>query len=256
MSKSIGFIGFGNMAKAMAKGMSKYTVRAFDPISDNIQPPITAVSTIAELTKLSDIVIISVKPQKVDEVLPEIKPNLTDEKIVVSIAAGISAAYLSAQLGTDKIVQVMPNTPMLVGLGASALARLDGVSDEEFAEAFQLFALSGVAAEIPVEQMNAIIAVNGSSPAFIWTFAKAFIDYATERGIDVDVAKKLFAGTLEGAAKMITDSDDDIETLIKKVCSPGGTTLAGLAAMEKSGFARSVKSACTACEARAEEIGR
>jgi pyrroline-5-carboxylate reductase len=256
MSKSIGFIGFGNMAAAMAQNIKESTVRAYDPVSGNIKPPITAVSSVAELVELSDIIIISVKPQIVDKVLPEIKTALTSDKIVVSIAAGISAKYLSKQLGTDKIVQTMPNTPMLVGAGASALSRLDGVSDAEFADVFDIFAASGVAAEIPAEQMNAIIAVNGSSPAFIWTFAKAFIDYATERGIDPSVATKLFAGTLTGAAKMMTESEDDIETLIKKVCSPGGTTLAGLDAMEQSGFAESVKSACEACENRAKEIGK
>ena len=134
MSKSIGFIGFGNMAKAMVKNIKDITIRAYDPIPDNIKSPITSVSSVVELVKLSDIIIISVKPQIVDKVLPEIKTVLTDEKIVVSIAAGVSAAYLSKQLGTDKIVQVMPNTPMLVGAGASALARLD-----ELTQAMEVF---------------------------------------------------------------------------------------------------------------------
>ena len=265
INKSIGFIGFGNMAKAMVKKIldRDVYVYAYDTACDAIHPPVIAIPTIDKLVELADIIIISVKPQVVDQVLPEMKSALTDDKLVVSIAAGISAGYLSEQLNFGKIVQVMPNTPMLVGEGASALARLPGVSDEEFAEAYDLFSLSGVAAEIPLSQMNAIIAINGSSPAFIWTFAKAFIDYATSRGIDAGTATKLFTGTLTGAAKMITygtdsetSSEQDLDTLIKKVCSPGGTTLAGLEAMEQTGFSESIKSACEACEKRAEKIGK
>ena len=122
----------------------------------------------------------------------------------------------------------MPNTPLLLGEGATALAKDDSVSDAEFAVVRNIFGSCGMTAVIAPEQMKEVIAINGSSPAFIYLFAKGFLDYAAKVGLPEQSAKELFVQSLIGSAKMITDSGYSIDELIRQVSSPGGTTLAGL----------------------------
>jgi pyrroline-5-carboxylate reductase len=149
----------------------------------------------------------------------------------------------------------MPNTPLLIGIGATALAKCGGVSDEEFDTVKQIFGCSGITAEIPENKMKEIICINSSSPAFIYLFAKSFVDFAEQNDIQREAATVLFSQTLIGAAKMLTDSGYTPDELIKMVTSPGGTTLAGLSAFYDSGLAETVMEACKRCTARAYELG-
>ena len=148
----------------------------------------------------------------------------------------------------------MPNTPLLLGEGATALSKVEPASDEEFALVCSIFDACGETAVLPADRMKEIIAINGSSPAFIYLFAKGFIEYAQEQGISAEAAEKLFAKTLIGSAKMITDSGNTIDELIKMVSSPGGTTLAGLDRLYEGNLVQTVKNACESCTKRAYEL--
>ena len=153
-----------------------------------------------------------------------------------------------------KTAVVMPNTPAMLGLGASAISRDGVISDEEFEFAKSVIGSCGLVKEIPMNKMKEIICINGSSPAFIYLFAKGFVDYAREAGIEEKAALELFAQSLIGSAKMLTDSGMSVEQLIKQVSSPGGTTLAGLDKLYQGNLEETVKEACLACTNRAYEL--
>ncbi len=262
--KKVGFLGAGNMGYAIMKGISGSSLKdiklfAFDV---NTAAKERAADTGAEfctseneLVEKCDYIFLAVKPQVLAGVLETIKDSLTPEKVVVSIAAGITGDYLKSRTFSElKAVLVMPNTPLLLGEGASALAKVEPVSDEEFGLVCDIFGACGQTAVLPENKMKEIIAINGSSPAFIYLFTKAFTEYAQSQDISEDTAKKLFAKTLIGSAKMITESGFSIDELIKMVSSPGGTTLAGLDRLYEGDLVQTVKNACESCTKRAYEL--
>ncbi len=266
---SVGFIGAGNMGFAIMKGIAQSELGtsgstklfAYDPNADQVerltQYGVTACRSEQEIMEKCKYVFLAVKPQIIEGVLETIAPAATEDTVFVSIAAGITDEFIAKKTIPDaKVVLVMPNTPLLLGEGASALSRNEKVSDEEFAVVLNIFEVCGKAAVIPKDKMKEIIAVNGSSPAFIYLFAKGFIDYAVSEGIDAEVAKTLFAQSLIGSAKMITDSGYSIEELIRMVSSPGGTTLAGLDRLYEGKLEGVVGDACTACTKRAYELSK
>ena len=198
-----------------------------------------------------------VKPQHLGEVLAEIKDSVKPETVFISICAGISAEFIRERtIPNAKVVLVMPNTPMMLGCGASAMSHDETVSEDEFAFARKVIGSCGITEVIPTDKMKEIIAVNGSSPAFIYLYAKGFVDYADSVGIDKDVALRLFAQSLIGSAKMLTESGMTVDELIKQVSSPGGTTLAGLDKLYEGDLTGDVKNACEACTKRAYELGQ
>jgi pyrroline-5-carboxylate reductase len=262
--KSIGFIGAGNMGGAIIKGiqnsLTDVKISAYEPNSSKAEQlnldGIDILKCEVDVLDSCKYVVLAVKPQTLPDVLQKIKDNITEETVLVSICAGISGKFIEKAIGkTAKIILVMPNTPLMLGEGATALSKLPGVTDEEFAFVKSVFGASGKTAEIPPEKMKEIICVNSSSPAFIYLFAKPFINYAEENGISTDAAKLLFSQALIGAAKMITDSGHDIDELIKMVSSPGGTTLAGLSALYDGKFTETLTEACNRCTKRAYELG-
>lgn len=205
----------------------------------------------------SDIIVVAVKPQNYAEVLSSFSTLDCSDKIFVSIAAGISIDFVRTQLKSDvKVVRVMPNTPLLLSKGATALCPSSDMSEDEFLPVKEMFALGGVVEVFDESHMNEIISVNGSSPAYIYLFAKAMADYADSCGIDRDKALNLICATFEGAAAMIRESGDDIETLIGKVCSKGGTTIEAINSFKENNFEKIVNDAMTACTRRAEELGK
>lgn len=267
MNKKIGFIGVGNMATAILNGMLKnFFVSAQDVYLYDLDTAkcegFTSLganlsSDICELTENSDIIVLAVKPQNYAEVLETLSSLTLDDKIFVSIAAGISINYIRELLKCNaKVVRVMPNTPLLLSKGASALCPSDNLTDEEFEPVKIMFSLSGVVEILEESHMNEVISVNGSSPAYIYLFAKAIVDYAVSCGIDKDSALNLICATLEGSAEMMRSSGDDIDTLIKKVSSPGGTTIAALNSFAENNFTEIMNKAMTACTNRAEELGK
>lgn len=260
----LGFIGVGNMGGAIIKGINgklgNTAVFAFDKDAEKLKDlrfvGATAAPSVFELAKKCDYILLAVKPQQLDEVLAEVKSAANEGLVIISICAGISAEYIRERtFANAKVVLVMPNTPMMLGVGASAMSRDDKVSDAEFAFARKIIGSCGITEVIPANKMKEVIAINGSSPAFIYVYAKGFVQYAQSVGIDPDAALRLFAQSLIGSAKMMTESGMTVDELIKQVSSPGGTTLAGLEVLERSGIVHTAINACEACTKRAYELG-
>ncbi|MBR5404977.1 MAG: pyrroline-5-carboxylate reductase [Oscillospiraceae bacterium] len=262
----LGFLGAGNMGTAMMRGIAASEIRlsgeieeilAFDTdgakLANLSDIGVIAAESAQALADAADLLVLAVKPQVLGGVLDTL--TLRKEQVVISICAGISAEFIRSHTIPDaRIILVMPNTPLMLGLGATALAKCAGITDAEFTLAKKMFATCGIAEEVPEDKMREVIAVNSSSPAFLYLFAKGFLDYAKSENMDEGAAKRLFAQAMIGSAKMITDSGYSIDELIKMVSSPGGTTLAGLAQLEEHGLADAVKSCCEACTNRAYEL--
>ncbi len=266
--KKVGFIGTGNMATAIAKGIvsgdmkNQIAILAFDVNAQKAKEFCemsngAACASASELSQKSDYVFLAVKPQNIENVMNEIKGGVNENAVFISIIAGLSSEYVKKSFGFDaKVIPVMPNTPLLLGCGAIAMAKVKPVSDDEYGFVKNIFASSGTVCDVSEDKMKEIIAVNGSSPAFIYLFAKYFIDYAKRESIDERTALELFCKTLEGSAKMITDSGYSIDELIKMVSSPGGTTLAGLDAFYDGNLDKIVADACERCVNRAYELSK
>ncbi len=264
---TIGFLGTGNMGTAILKGIAGSSMKsetklyAYNPTAAKVDAlasyGVQKCSSEAEVAAASQYLFLAIKPQKFDEVLPRIADAITKDTVLVSIAAGIGVEYIRKLTKPNaKVVLAMPNTPLLLGCGATALATEAPVSDAEFAVVRRIFDACGMTAVIEPAQMKEIIAINGSSPAFIYLFAKGFLDYAEQVGLSGDVAKELFAQSLIGSAKMITDSGYSIAELIRQVSSPGGTTLAGLDRFYAGNLTDVVQDACDHCTRRAYELAK
>ena len=191
---NVGFIGAGNMGYAIMKGIygcemkNEIKLHAFDkysPILERLKEFNTDICENGrEVVEKCKYVFLAIKPQQLDEVLEEIAPAVTGDTVLVSICAGISDEYLADKTIKDvKVALVMPNTPLLLGEGASALSKSDSLSDDEFALVCKIFGSCGIYEVIPKDKMKEIIAINGSSPAFIYLYAKYFSDYAKSVGI-------------------------------------------------------------------------
>ncbi|MDE6727335.1 MAG: pyrroline-5-carboxylate reductase [Oscillospiraceae bacterium] len=262
--KKLGFIGVGNMGGAIIKGVNgklgNTAVFAYDNDADKLKSlntfGATAASSALELIKKCDFVLLAVKPQQLDEVLADVKKADNKSLVIISICAGISAEYIRERTFADaKVVLVMPNTPMMLGSGASAMSRDDKVTEEEFEFARKIISSCGTAEVVPMDKMKEIIAVNGSSPAFIYLYAKGFVQYAQRVGLDEGAALRLFSQSLIGSARMMIESGMTVDELIKQVSSPGGTTLAGLQELYNGKLTEVVINACEACTKRAYELG-
>ena len=273
---NVGFIGAGNMGFAIMKGIAhsdlcsdvrmyatSTTVRmfAYDPDNEKIKRlselGVTPCKSEAEVFKICKYVFLAVKPQQLDEVLDSVSGCTDEDTVIVSICAGITGEYIKSKTSADaKVVLVMPNTPLLLGEGATALSKVEPCTEDEFKLVCDVFSSCGEIAVIPQDKMTEIIAVNGSSPAFIYLYAQAFVDYAKSVGIDEAVAKSLFAKSLIGSAKMITDSGYTLDELITMVSSKGGTTIAGLEKLREGNLQQTVENCCKACTKRAYELSK
>ena len=213
-------------------------------------------SSVIEVVTECRYILLAVKPQVYTSVLSSIAPVCTGNNVFISIAAGISGDYIKNIIGQkEKIVLVMPNTPVLVGCGASALSCINPTSREEFEEVKKIFAASGLAVEISSDLMLEVIPINGSSPAVFYWMAQIFVENAVRRGFDFETANKLFCATMEGSAKMILQAGKTHQELIDMVSSKGGTTIAMSSAMKESGFENSLLKGFDACVERAKELG-
>jgi len=258
----LGVIGTGNMGSAIINGVkngSDIEIFAFDVNSERLgQLPVTPCASGSEVVEKCRYILLAVKPQILGAVLDSIVSSVRAETVFISICAGISAEFIRERLGRSdiKVITVMPNTPMMLGFGASAMARDESITSEEFAFAKKVISSCGIAVEIPMDRMKEIICINGSSPAFIYLFAKGFLDYAADNGIAADAALELFSASLIGSAKMLTESGMTVDELIRQVSSPGGTTIAGLEKLYDGDIVGDVNAACIACTARAYELGK
>lgn len=262
----VGFLGTGNMGGAIIRGIAgaygdNAEIYAYDLDKDKLAElgkiGVKAVDAEGEICEKCKYVFLAIKPQVFDAVLPKLAPSVKDDTVIISIAAGITEDYIAGICGENiHTVIVMPNTPFLLGEGATALAKGRYTTDEEFEVVKSIFSTGGIAEVVPMSKMKEIIAINGSSPAFIYLYAKGFVEYAKEVGIDENAALNLFAKSLIGSAKMLTDSGKSVDELIKMVSSPGGTTLAGLDGLYEGKLTDVVKDCCERCTKRAYELSK
>ena len=265
--KKLGFIGTGNMAKAISGGIIKNRpfdvseMMAYNPNEASLKQ-FTACGIIAadseqQLLEQCNYVLLAVKPQVFPTVLQKISTFCTKDTVIISIAAGISANFIKSYLGEKtKVVLAMPNTPMLIGSGVVSIAKADPTTDKEFEEIKDIFSQSAFVCEVTKEQMIQTIPLHGSSPAMFYLIAKNFVEKSIELGFESSVANTLFCETMIGAAKMMLQTDETHQQLIDMVCSKGGTTLAMLDALERNGFSDSLSDGFDACLNRAYELGK
>lgn len=264
-SLSLGVVGAGHMSYAILSGVLKRDL--FPPeritVSGIEQEMLTAHKALGveiaqdncSVVRASDLILIAVKPQTVETVLEEIAPYLKG-KCIVSIAAGVSREFIRKHAKDAYIVRVMPNTPLLVGYGASAVTPRGEIPENLYEKAISIFSSAGEVAGIEDDLMNAVIGVNGSSPAYFFRMANAMVESAVRQGIDPKVALRLTARTMEGAAQMLLHTGKTAKELTDMVCSPGGTTIAALTAFDEVGFDRMIDEAMLRCTKRAGEIGK
>lgn len=216
-----------------------------------------ACNTIGQLVAECNYVILSVKPQNFTDVMAGVKVAASSETVFVTIMAGISAEAIKRELGFDaKVIRVMPNTPLLVGYGSIALSRIEPATADEFGFIKEVFASAGKVEEISPNMMNEVIPLNGSSPAYIYLFAKVFVDRAVELGFDAGVANRLFCNSLIGCAKMMMETGKTHQELIDMVTSKGGTTFKGLEALARNHFDQALLECFDDTIKRAYELGK
>jgi pyrroline-5-carboxylate reductase len=259
----IGFIGGGNMAEALIKGMEAKGMKDIvvsEPREErrNELHRLYGIQTTVsnrEVAASSDIIILAVKPQNMEAVLEEIASDITDKKMVVSVAAGISLLYLASKLRTELIIRVMPNTPALVQEGMSVMSLCGCFYGKELDMVKSILMSVGKVLVLPEEQMNAVTALSGSGPAFVALFVEAMTDAGVKLGLNRSDASELAVQTLLGTAKLL-DTGMSAENVIKMVTSPGGTTAAGLKVFEEKDLKAIVEAALKAAHLRAHELGR
>lgn len=261
----LGFVGAGNMATAILDGVvSKQLfqpdhIMISNPHSDKLEHPkslgVRVTNDNYEVVANSDIVVLAVKPQMYETVLAQIN-NQCAGKCIVSIAAGISTAWIRERLPGSFVIRVMPNTPLQLGLGATAIAESSDVSDALFQCVCNIFSAAGLVEVIPELQMDDVIPVSGSSPAFFFRMADVMVRWAEEQGMDPQAALELAAAAMKGSAEMLLSSGKTAGELTKQVCSPGGTTLAALTAFDDRDFDGLIFDAMTRCTRRSKELGK
>jgi pyrroline-5-carboxylate reductase len=204
----------------------------------------------------AEIVVLSVKPQTMDQLLDEIAPAIDHRKLVISIAAGISIAAIARKLGAGvRIVRTMPNTPALVGAGATALARGAHATETDLEEARKLFQAVGIAHVVDEHHLDAVTGLSGSGPAFVFLAIEALADGGVKVGLARGVAMELAAHTVMGAAKLVIETGEHPGRLKDQVTSPGGTAIAGVHALELGGLRAALIAAVEAATRRSHELG-
>jgi pyrroline-5-carboxylate reductase len=266
--KKLGFIGAGNMARALIQGVLE--AELYRPseiwVADTVAEQrrrilrrygVGSAGANQDLVRGSKIVVLAVKPQVLPSVLEESRVAAARRQLFVSIAAGVPLRRVEAALGAGvRVVRAMPNTPALLGKGMSVLARGTNATDRDLQRALRIFRSVGDAMAVEEEALlDPVTGLSGSGPAYVYRFAEALIEAGVRQGLEARVASRLAFRTLEGASAMLLHAGMGPRELREMVSSPGGTTLAGLAALESSGFAAAVDRAVAAATFRSRELG-
>jgi len=268
MNKIIGFIGNGNMGQAMIGGIVKAKLVATENIivsdlnekglKDTAEKyGVKTTTDNKEVAKYADILILSVKPNLYPIVIAGIKEVIKGEVIVVTIAAGKSISSTEQAFGKKlKVVRVMPNTPALVGEGMAALSPNEAVAKEEVQEIISIFESFGEAEIVGEKLMDAVTAVSGSAPAYVYMFIEAMADAAVLEGMPRNQAYKFAAQTVLGSGKMVLETGMHPGALKDMVCSPGGTTIEAVATLEAMGLRAAVIAAMKSCAEKSKEMSK
>lgn len=262
----IAVIGVGNMAQALINGFIRKgahlpgEIFIYD-IDKEKASEIAGKSecifcqTPKEAVENCEIVLLAVKPNVISDCIKSIKDSVDSDKLVISIAAGISISNLREMLDDENVglVRVMPNTPSMISEGVSAMS-FDKVSGEKAKYAMELFSSCGTVLRIEEEKMDAVTGLSGGGPAYVMMFIEALTDAGVKAGLTRREASVLACGTVKGSASMVIETDMHPAGLKDNVCSPGGTTIAGVHALEKGGFRAAVIDGVTAAVKRSKEI--
>ncbi len=262
-----GVIGGGNMAEALLRGviagnfLPHSAIVASDPLLERRQLlmrelSVACVDDNAAAGRCTR-VLLAVKPQVMGAVLTEIAPSVRDDALVITIAAGIPTSLLDEKLaGKGRLVRVMPNTPMLVGAGISAVAPGPRATADDVRWVRQLFGSCGQTCEVAEEMMDAVTAVSGSGPAYFFYLIEAMIAAGVADGLDPDIAATLAMQTCAGAARLLIETGEPPEGLRARVTSPGGTTQAAVEMLDAAGVKDKLIAAVRAATARGRELGK
>lgn len=264
---SVGFLGAGQMASALATGWKTAGLldlprcKAADPYPMAREKfeklGIRTAVTNTEVVDSCDVLVLAVKPQVMANVLAEVKPRLRETHLVVSIAAGVTLKTLAEGLGSaTRLIRVMPNTPCLVGASASGYASAATATAADVALVGHLFNAVGNAFALPEHLLDAVTGLSGSGPAFVYVMIEALADGGVRMGLPRDVAQTLAAQTVLGSAKMVLETGQHPGALKDAVASPGGTTIAGLHALERGSVRAGLMDAVEAATRRAQELGK
>jgi pyrroline-5-carboxylate reductase len=269
LAKTVGFMGAGRMATALGRGLVRAgkvrsdAISATDP-SDEARrtflaevPGANAGNDNVTAVGQADVVFLAVKPQTMSEALAALKDTLRSDALVVSIAAGVTLERLAAGLPSgQRLVRVMPNTPCLIGQGASGYSLGKHATKADGELVATLLSAVGVAFEVPENMLDAVTGLSGSGPAFVYSMIEALTTGGVNAGLPADLAAELAARTAAGAAAMVLQTGETPAVLRERVTSPGGTTLAGLGVLTERGFADTVAKAVEAATKRSAELGR
>lgn len=266
MNKKIGFIGCGNMGSAMVGGLIKSGFANVQDIivstkskesAEKVNKELGVKTTLdnAEVAKYAEVLVLAIKPNMYKDVISSIKELLTDDKLIVTIAAGISLDNMEQWLGDSfKVIRTMPNTPALVGEAMSAMCHNKNVTDEEVEYITKFFSSFGDIVELPEKQFHGFTALCGSSPAYVFMFIEAMADAAVKLGIPRAKAYRMAAQGVLGSSKMVLDTKKHPGELKDMVCSPAGTTIDAVVELEKLGFRSSVIEAMIKCAEKSQSM--
>ncbi len=266
-TQRIGFVGAGRMATALAKGLtssgftSPEQVVASDPLPAaheqfSQQTGGRIVETNSDVFHDANIVFLAVKPQQMEAVLADVQDAVTSEHLLVSIAAGVPISTLTAALGkASRVVRVMPNTPALVGVGAAAYAIGGAATEHDGRLVEAMLSTVGIAVSVPEQLLDAVTGLSGSGPAYVFQVIEALSDGGVLVGLPREAATRLAAQTVLGAARMVLETGEHPGVLKDAVTSAGGTTIAGLHALERGGLRSTLMDAVQAATARSRQLG-
>lgn len=262
----IGFIGCGNMATAIMKGLISKKIYAPQDIiasdaskaaADKLSAGLGVVTSTDNIKTVleSAVIVLAVKPQYYETVIEEIKDVIKEEQIVITIAPGKTLGWLEEKFGKPvKLVRTMPNTPALVGAGMTGVCKNNYVVDKEYEMVLQILGSFGVAETISESLMDVCVSVSGSSPAYVYILIEAMADAAVADGMPRDKAYKFAAQAVLGSAMMVLETGKHPGELKDMVCSPGGTTIEAVRVLEEKGFRSSIIEAMKACVKKAKEL--
>jgi len=265
---TIGFIGAGNMAEAIIRGLLKGAHITADRVLasgprqerlDELAAKYAIHTTLSnrEVAHASGLLVLSIKPQIMDKVLREIGDHLKPGTLVVSIAAGVDTAAIEDAIpDTMRVVRAMPNTPALVGAAATAISAGKHASETDLATCRALFDAVGITVTLGEEHLDAVTGLSGSGPAYIFLILEALADAGVKVGLSRRNAQRLAAQTVMGSAKLLLDTDEHPGKLKDMVTSPGGTAIAGLHTLEQGGLRTTLINAVETATKRARELGR
>lgn len=263
-NKKIGFVGAGNMAEAIARSLivgnalNPEDIAFFDPEESRCKVfsslGFEKAEDNAALCDFSDVLVLAVKPQYAEEVITAFAEKVKEGTVVVSIMMGISTGMLEDMLPSGvKVVRVMPNTPMTVGAGVSAVCGGKSAGKDDLSLTIELFSCGGYAAEVSEDMMHAVTALSGSGPAYVFRFVELLAESAEKLGLSQDISYNFAKKTLIGAARLLEKSEDSATILRQKVTSPGGTTEAALNAFADNNFEGIVFNALKAAYDRSQK---